>query len=67
MSIGEYIKQQRKLREWTLEDLSSRSGISKSEISRIENDKVDMTLGTLQSIALAFDVSAIDILAKSWI
>lgn len=60
MSIGENIKSIRKIKKMSIRDLVEISGVGKSTISDIENDKVSPTAATLQKIANALDVSLND-------
>lgn len=48
--IGELVKNARKQAGLTQEELARRSGTTKNYISRIENDKSDVELGTLIKI-----------------
>ena len=48
--IGDIIRQARKKAGLTQEELAKKSGTSKTYISRIENDKSDIELGTLRKI-----------------
>lgn len=56
-----YIRQYRKLKNMTLEELSRASQISTTHISDIENGKNCPTLITLCKIAKALNVSAKDL------
>jgi len=49
-SIGKVIKLERRKAGLTQEELAKRSGTTKNYISRIENDKSDIELGTLRKI-----------------
>lgn len=48
--VGQIIKKARKEAGLTQEELAKRSGTTKNYISRIENDKSDIELGTLRKI-----------------
>ncbi|WP_142414423.1 helix-turn-helix domain-containing protein [Hathewaya massiliensis] len=61
MSIGENIKTLRKANKMSIRDLVEISGVGKSTISDIENDKVSPTAATLQKIATALNVSVNDL------
>ena len=65
MNIGDYIKQQRQSRNWSMDQLSHISGVSKTHISNIENGHSDLTLNMLQFIAKAFDMAAGDMLVEA--
>lgn len=57
--IGERIRAARKERDWTLQELGRRSGVSLSALSKIENAQVAATFDTLVKVArglgLGFD------------
>ena len=54
--IGLNVLYQRRLRGWTQEELSSRSGISRARISDIENGKETFTLVSIMSLGEAFEI-----------
>jgi transcriptional regulator with XRE-family HTH domain len=56
LSSGEVIRMLRELKEWTQEDLATRSGISASNISALENDRVEIGKRRAEQIARAFNV-----------
>jgi transcriptional regulator with XRE-family HTH domain len=56
VSIGLSIRGERRIRGWTLDDLSERAGVSKSLLSKIERDQVSPSLRTLKALADALDV-----------
>lgn len=51
--IGREIRRRREGLDWTLEDLSHRSGLSVRYISNIENDKSDPSLSTIVALSKA--------------
>ena len=51
LSVGDTISMLRELKGWTQEDLARKSGIAATNISRLENDHMD--LGKQRAIALA--------------
>lgn len=51
LSVGEAISMLRELKGWTQEELAKKSGIASTNISRLENDHMD--LGKQRAIALA--------------
>lgn len=65
MEIGEYIKQQRRARDWSLSDLEQVAGLSNGFLSDVENGKSDPSLNSLQLIAKAFDCGAGDLLVAA--
>lgn len=55
-AISYNIMNQRKLKNISLDELSKRSGVSKSMLSQIEQEKVNPTVITVWKIARAFDI-----------
>ncbi|MEX1010484.1 MAG: XRE family transcriptional regulator [Balneolaceae bacterium] len=60
--MGRRIKKLRLLQERTIEDLANASGLSKSMISKIENNKAIPSVAALVNIASALGVAVSDIL-----
>ncbi len=56
LSTGEVIRMLRELKEWTQAELSRRSGISVSNISLLENGKIEIGKKRAEQLAQAFDV-----------
>ncbi|MBI3345246.1 MAG: helix-turn-helix transcriptional regulator [Gammaproteobacteria bacterium] len=56
LTSGEVIRMLRELKGWTQAELAKRSGISATNISLLENDKVDIGKKRVEQIANAFDV-----------
>jgi transcriptional regulator with XRE-family HTH domain len=56
LTTGEVIRMLRDLKGWTQAELSKRCGISASNISLLENEKVDIGKKRAEQIAKAFDV-----------
>jgi len=56
LNPGEVIKMLRDLKGWTQEELSRRSGITSTNISLLENDRIDIGKKRAERIANAFDV-----------
>lgn len=50
----------------TLVELAKRSGIRKSTINNIENEKVSPTLMQLESLAAALEVHITDLFESDW-
>ncbi|MQW00013.1 peptidase S24 [Sinorhizobium medicae] len=59
------INELRNERSMTIEDLSERTGLSVSYVSRLENGERNLSVKNLNLFAHAFDVAAQDILAKA--
>lgn len=62
IQIAERIASLRENRGWTLETLSKKAGISKSQLSRIENLHTSPPLGTISRLAQALNVSIEDLI-----
>lgn len=56
LSSGEDIRMRRELKGWTQEDLADRSGVSPTNLSLLENDRVDIGKKRALRIAKAFGV-----------
>jgi transcriptional regulator with XRE-family HTH domain len=56
LTTGQVIRMLRELKGWTQETLAGRSGISATNLSLLENDKVDIGKKRVEQIARAFDV-----------
>lgn len=56
-TFGRFVRQFRKIRHLTLDHLSNRTGISKSNLSKIENGKGNPSLETITRLALALNVT----------
>jgi len=63
-SVGRRIRNLRKARDFTLEQLSERAGISVSYLSQIENGRSNLNLRLLRDLAQALAVPVIDFLAE---
>ena len=53
MSIGSKIRGARELATFSVRELSRRTGIDESHLSKIENDKVSPQIDTIKRIAVA--------------
>lgn len=62
-SIGRRIRELRHARSLTLNDLAERVGLTKGQVSRIENGKVSSPVGTLVQIAKGLGVTLGDLFA----
>jgi transcriptional regulator with XRE-family HTH domain len=56
LTTGQVIRMLRELKDWTQETLAERSGISATNLSLLENGKVDIGKKRVEQIARAFDV-----------
>jgi Helix-turn-helix. len=56
LTTGEVIRMLRDLKGWTQAELANRCGITATNISLLENDKVEIGKKRVEQIAKAFDV-----------
>jgi transcriptional regulator with XRE-family HTH domain len=56
LTTGEVIRMLRELKGWTQAELAKRSGISATNISLLENDRVEIGKKRVEQIAIAFAV-----------
>ena len=56
LSTGEVIAMLRELKGWTQNELAKRSGISPTNLSLLENDKIEIGKRRVEQLAKAFDV-----------
>lgn len=56
LTTGEVIRMLRELKGWTQKALAKRSGISVTNISLLENEKVDIGKKRAEQLSKAFDV-----------
>jgi transcriptional regulator with XRE-family HTH domain len=56
LSTGEVIRLLRELKRWTQAELARRSGISATNISLLENEKVEIGKRRAEQLAKTFDV-----------
>ncbi len=56
LTTGEVIRMLRELKEWTQQELAQRSGIAVSNISLLENGRVEIGKRRAEQLAKAFDV-----------
>lgn len=56
LTTGEVIRMLRELKGWTQTDLAERSGINPTNISLLENEKVEIGKRRAEQLAKAFDI-----------
>lgn len=56
LTTGEVIRMLREIKGWTQEELAKRSGITATNISLLENERVDIGKKRVEQLAKAFDV-----------
>jgi transcriptional regulator with XRE-family HTH domain len=62
-TFGTNVREARKARGWTQEDLAHETGLAVVQVSRIERGKREIRLTTLLRLVDAFGVTANDLLA----
>ena len=55
-TTGEAIKMLRELKGWTQEELAKRSGISATNLSLLEHDRIEIGKRRAEQLAKAFDI-----------
>ena len=60
--IGFNLLKQRRLKGWTQEQLSERSGVSRSRISKMENGKENFNIESLFLIAQSLEIDFVELL-----
>jgi transcriptional regulator with XRE-family HTH domain len=63
--IGERIKSLRKERNWTLQDLCQKSGVSVSTLSKVENAQVATSFDTLLKVSRGLEINFDAILSRN--
>jgi ribosome-binding protein aMBF1 (putative translation factor) len=61
--LSHNVRDRRKALEWTQADLAMRLRVHKTLIARIEQGRSNITIGTLEQLAKALGVAAVDLLA----
>lgn len=56
LSVGDVLRMLRELKGWTQRDLAKRSGIGESNLSLLENDRVEIGKKRAEQLAKAFAV-----------
>jgi transcriptional regulator with XRE-family HTH domain len=56
LSSGEVIRMLRELKGWTQEELAKRSGVTPTNLSALENDKIEIGKRRVEQLAKAFRV-----------
>lgn len=65
--VGSRIKYYRELKQLNGHWLADKIGVDVSMVNRIENDKSDITINRLYEIALALEVSLIDLIEEKYL
>jgi transcriptional regulator with XRE-family HTH domain len=62
MTLHERLKEMRKARDFTLKELAARTGLSVSYLSDLERGRTMPPLPTLETLAVALDITVLDLL-----
>lgn len=62
--VGTRVRKLREARDWSQIELGRRAGLSNQIISRIEGDRVEPKLSSLDRIAAAFGVTTAELLSE---
>ena len=61
--LGECLKAMRRLHGWTLQDVSTRTGVAVSTLSKVENDQMSLTYDKLLQISEGLGINLAELLA----
>jgi len=61
IELGKRIRQERQGRQWTLEQFSEKTGLSKSFLSQIERGNTEPSITSLKKIAAQFGYSVVNL------
>ncbi|PWL17670.1 XRE family transcriptional regulator [Falsochrobactrum shanghaiense] len=64
-SIGEALRERRSYHGWTLADVAAKTGISKSTLSKIENDLISPSYQTILQLCAGLGIEIGDLISKS--
>ncbi len=57
INFGNHVRKLRLERGWSQNDLDAQSGVDRVQIERIENGKINTTIGTANQLAQAFGLT----------
>jgi transcriptional regulator with XRE-family HTH domain len=63
--VGRAVRGRRQQRNWTLDNAAARLGVSRRLLAQIEAGRGNPSLSTMLSIAAGFDISLVDLLART--
>ena len=61
IDLGKRIREERQVRQWTLEQFSEKTGLSKSFLSQIERGNTEPSITSLKKIAAQFGYSVVNL------
>ncbi len=56
LKLGERVREIRRKRKWTLEEASKRTGLAKSTLSKIENERISPSFDAVQKLAAGMEI-----------
>ncbi|WP_411818974.1 XRE family transcriptional regulator [Hyphococcus formosus] len=65
IQLGKKIRELRRSKGWTLEDVASATGLAASTLSKIENDRMSPTFDVVQKLAHGFSIDITDLFSSS--
>lgn len=64
LRLGDRVKEFRLANQWTLEDVSQRTGLARSTLSKIENDQISPTFTAVQKLINGLDIDLPQLLSR---
>ena len=64
IELGKRIRELRRAREWTLEEVAAATGLAASTLSKIENDRMSPTFDVVQKLAHGFDIDIAELFSS---
>ncbi|MFC0268371.1 helix-turn-helix domain-containing protein [Kushneria aurantia] len=64
LRLGERLRGIRRTRRWTLEEVSRRTGVARSTLSRIENDQISPSFVVVQKLVIGLDIDLPQLLKR---
>ena len=65
LNLGAKLRQMRQLKGWTLDEVSERSGLAKSTVSKIENEKLSPSFEVIQKLTTGLDIDVPQLFVES--
>ncbi len=65
LNLGANLRQMRQQKGWTLDEMSARSGLAKSTLSKIENDKLSPSFEVIQKLTTGLDIDVPQLFVES--
>ena len=65
LKLGARVREIRRERQWTLEEASERTGLAKSTLSKIENERISPTFEVVQKLAAGLEIEVPQLFVSS--